>query len=140
MADALAARLSAAADVNGDRQFTLVWDGMCNTCSRLVDVLERWDSQGRIETVPFQDPGVATRFPWIPAEAYAEAMQLIGPGGKTWQGAAAVEQLLTVLPHGKALGWLFRLPFADRFADRLYRWFARNRYRFGCGDHCQVRG
>jgi predicted DCC family thiol-disulfide oxidoreductase YuxK len=24
-------------------------------------------------------------------------------------------------------------------ADRFYRWFARNRYRLGCGSHCQSR-
>jgi predicted DCC family thiol-disulfide oxidoreductase YuxK len=23
--------------------------------------------------------------------------------------------------------------------DRFYRWFARNRYRLGCGEHCAVR-
>jgi predicted DCC family thiol-disulfide oxidoreductase YuxK len=23
--------------------------------------------------------------------------------------------------------------------DKFYRWFARNRYRLGCGDHCSVR-
>ena len=24
-------------------------------------------------------------------------------------------------------------------ADRFYKWFARNRYRLGCGEHCQFR-
>jgi predicted DCC family thiol-disulfide oxidoreductase YuxK len=24
-------------------------------------------------------------------------------------------------------------------ADRFYRWFAKNRYRMGCGEHCQSR-
>ena len=24
-------------------------------------------------------------------------------------------------------------------AERFYRWFARNRYRLGCGEHCQFR-
>jgi predicted DCC family thiol-disulfide oxidoreductase YuxK len=23
--------------------------------------------------------------------------------------------------------------------DKFYRWFARNRYRLGCGEHCAYR-
>lgn len=121
------------------RPFTVVWDGTCRTCAHLVGLLERWDREDLIEAIPSQNTSVFVRFPWIPAEAYAEAVQLIGPNGRTWQGAAAVEKLLTILPHGAWLGWVFRLPLMGRALDRFYRWFARNRYRFGCGEHCQVR-
>ena len=89
--------------------------------------------------VPSQNTSVLARFPWIPPEAYAEAVQLVGPGGRTWQGAAAIEQLLRVLPHGGLLGWVFGVPLVGPLLDRFYRWFARNRYRFGCGEHCQSR-
>jgi predicted DCC family thiol-disulfide oxidoreductase YuxK len=128
-----------AAAGSAGRPYTVVWDGTCRTCARLVSLLERWDRSDEIETVPSQNTTVLARFPWIPAEAYAEAMQLVGPGGRTWQGAAAVEQLLRILPRGWLLGWVFRLPMMGAAMDRFYRWFARNRYRFGCGEHCQVR-
>jgi len=82
---------------------------------------------------------VMARFPWIPPRAYADALQMIAADGTTWQGAAAIEQLLTVLPKGMLLGWVFRVPFIRTLADRFYRWFARNRYRMGCGAHCQSR-
>jgi predicted DCC family thiol-disulfide oxidoreductase YuxK len=59
--------------------------------------------------------------------------------GRTWQAAAALEELLNVLPKGRLLSLLFKIPFARPLADRFYRWFARNRYRMGCGDHCAVR-
>lgn len=121
------------------RPYTVVYDGVCKVCNRLVGLLHRWDREGLIETVPFQNTTVLDRFPWIPAEAYAEAMQLVGPGGRTWQGAAAIEQLLKILPRGGLLGWVFRIPFVGTLADRFYRWFAQNRYRFGCGEHCQSR-
>jgi len=55
------------------------------------------------------------------------------------QVAAAIEQLLDVLPKGKLLSWVFSIPFVRGLADRFYRWFARNRYKLGCGDHCQSR-
>lgn len=120
------------------RPYTLVWDGTCRTCRRLVDLLERWDTGRLVETVPSQNTSVHARFPWIPAAAYAEAVQLVGPEGDTWQGAEAIEQLLRVLPHGGKLAWVFDLPLVGSGLDRFYRWFARNRYRFGCGEHCQL--
>lgn len=121
------------------RAYTVVYDGDCKVCTRLSHVLERWDGGRRLEVVPSQQAGVMARFPWIPAHAYAEALQLIAADGTTWQGAAAVEQLLTVLPRGRLIAWVFAIPFVRTLADRFYRWFARNRYRLGCGAHCQSR-
>jgi predicted DCC family thiol-disulfide oxidoreductase YuxK len=121
------------------RPYTVVYDGVCKVCNRLVGVLRAWDRPGMIEVIPFQNTVVLDRFPWIPAEAYAEAVQLVGPGGQTWQGAAAIEQLLKILPRGGWIGWAFKLPFVGGAADRFYRWFAKNRYRFGCGEHCASR-
>lgn len=121
------------------RPYTLVFDGACRMCTRLSQVLHRWDSKQRIEVTALQNPGVMARFPWIPERAYAQAIQLVGPGGETWQGAAAVEQLLTILPRGRWIAWIFHVPFVRALADRVYRWVARNRYRLGCGEHCQSR-
>ena len=120
------------------RAYTVVYDGTCKVCTRLSKVLRKWDD-GRLEVVASQDPGVMARFPWIPPKAYAEALQLIGPGGKTWQGSAAIEELLNILPRGRLIAWVFYIPFIRTLADRFYRWFARNRYHLGCGAHCQSR-
>jgi predicted DCC family thiol-disulfide oxidoreductase YuxK len=121
------------------RPYTAVYDGTCKVCGRLATLLRTWDRGKEIEVVPSQQPGVMARFPWIPARAYVEALQLIGPGGRTWSGAAAIEQVLNVLPKGRFISWVFKIPFARGIADRFYKWFARNRYQFGCGDHCQTR-
>jgi predicted DCC family thiol-disulfide oxidoreductase YuxK len=129
----------AAAAIAGTRPWTVVYDGQCKVCGRLVTLLRKWDRRGEIEIVPFQNTTVLDRFPWIPAGAYAEAMQLVGPGGRTWQGGYAIEQLLEILPLGGMLGWVFQVPGFGRLFNRFYRWFARNRYRFGCGEHCALR-
>ena len=121
------------------RPYTVVFDGQCKVCNRLARMLRKWDRYREFEVVTSQTPGVQARFPWIPPRAYIEALQVVGPGGRTWQGAAAIEQLLDVLPKGKLLSWVFSIPFMRTLADRFYRWFARNRYRLGCGDHCQSR-
>jgi predicted DCC family thiol-disulfide oxidoreductase YuxK len=121
------------------RPYTCVFDGTCKVCTRLARLLREWDGGEQIEVVASQQSGVMARFPWIPARAYAEALQLIGPGGRTWQGAAAIEQLLNVLPKGRLISWIFKIPFARAIADRFSKWFARNRYHLGCGEHCQSR-
>ena len=121
------------------RPYTCVYDGMCKVCTRLSNVLKKWDRHHVLEVVPSQASGVMARFPWIPAHAYVEALQLIGPGGQTWSGAAAIERLLEILPKGKLISWIFKIPFVRPLADRFYKWFARNRYKLGCGAHCQLR-
>lgn len=88
-----------------------------------------------LDIIRSQTPGLHERFPWISAQAYRESLQVIGPDGETWQGAAAVEQILTVLPHGRLIRWLFQIPFVRPLAEKVYRWIARNRYRLGCSQH-----
>lgn len=122
-----------------DLPYTLVYDGACRVCRHIVSVLHRWDRDRLVCMVPSQAPGVREKFPWIPDRAYAESIQLIGSGGRTWQGAEAIEQLLHLMPSGRLFAWIFRIPLARRASERFYRWFARNRYKLGCGRHCQYR-
>ena len=122
-----------------ERPYAVIYDGNCTVCGRLVKVLRAWDRKSMLAIAPSQTPGIHARFPWIPAKAYTQSVQVIGPGGKTWQGAAAIEQLLDVLPKGKLISWIFSIPFMRPLADRFYKWFARNRYKMGCGEHCTVR-
>lgn len=125
--------------VDPGRTHTVVYDGHCNVCKRLVAGLTRWDRDGKIEVVPAQAPGVQARFHWISGRAFTEAMQVVrASDGKTWQGAAAIEQLLDVLPRGRWIAWVFSVPLVRGLAESLYRWFARNRYHMGCGKHCKA--
>jgi len=121
------------------RPYTVVFDGNCKVCGRLVKVLRTWDTRDVLEILPSQTSCVRARFPWIPERAYMESVQLIGPNGRTWQGAAAIEQLIDLMPKGKLITWVFSIPFVRPLAEKFYRWFARNRYKLGCGEHCQLR-
>ena len=119
------------------RRYTLIYDGHCKVCGRIVGVLARWDRNHDLEILPSQTPGVEERFPWIPSRAYIESMQVVRTSdGKTWQAGAAIEELLKVLPKGRLLSWLFKIPLTRPLVDKFYWWFARNRYRMGCGEHC----
>jgi predicted DCC family thiol-disulfide oxidoreductase YuxK len=122
------------------RRYTVIYDGYCKVCGRMVELLAKWDRKRELQIVPSQAPSVRARFPWIPERSYAESVQVIrNSDGKTWQAAAAIEELLKVMPRGRLIAWLFKIPFVRSLADRVYRWFARNRYRMGCGEHCAVR-
>ena len=122
------------------REYTVIYDGHCNVCGKIVRGLAKWDRRDQLEIIPSQTPGVKERFPWIPDKAYVESLQLVrARDNKTWQGAASIEQLLDVLPKGKFLSWIFSIPFVRPIGERAYRWFARNRYHLGCSDHCQIR-
>ncbi len=121
------------------REFTVVFDGDCRVCTRLSEILRKWDRERRLEVVSSQTPGLILRFPWIPPRAYAEALQLVRLDGTTWQGASAIEELLNILPRGKLISWIFAIPFMRILADRFYKSFARNRYRLGCGTHGRIR-
>lgn len=122
------------------RRYTVVYDGHCKVCGRMVKMLTKWDRNHELEIIPSQAPGVQERFPWIPPRAYVESVQVIRVSdGKTWQAASALEELLKVLPQGRLISWLFKIPFVRPLVDRFYRWFARNRYKLGCGEHCAAR-
>jgi len=127
-----------AGPASGGRPWTLVYDGTCNVCDRLVRRVQRWDTRHVIQAIASQNDTVSTRFPWIPPEAFSDAMYVIAADGRTWSGAEAARQLLRILPFGWLLGWLWGLPTFGALADRGYRLFARNRYRFGCGEHCAI--
>lgn len=119
--------------------YTVVYDGDCKLCRRSVDTLAKWDRRGALDIIPSQVREVRSRFPWIPENAFDESLQVVrNSDGKTWQGAAAVEELMKAVQGGKRLAWLFAIPFARPVAEKLYRWFAGNRHKFGCSDHCEA--
>ena len=98
------------------------------------------DRRGVFQIVDSHADGVRAHFQWISDAAFAESLQVVRTSDNTtWEGARAVEQIMAELRGWRALNWLFVLPFARAIADRLYRWFARNRGNFGCGAHCDSR-
>ena len=121
------------------RPYTVVYDGFCKVCKKLVGVLLKWDRHGVLEIIPSQTAGIGARFPWIPARAYLESFQFIDHRNEsTFQGAAAIEHIIDALPKGRFITWIFSIPFVRPLAEKFYRWFARNRYHLGCGEHCQL--
>lgn len=125
--------------MDANRRYTVVYDGDCGVCTALATRLAALDERAVFEIVPSQQQGVQARFPWIPATAYAEALQLVrNSDGRTWQGAAAIEEIVGMLRGGWLVSWIFMMPCGRRTADRLYRWFAGHRHELGCGEPCET--
>ncbi|HXF95740.1 MAG TPA: DUF393 domain-containing protein [Gemmatimonadales bacterium] len=111
---------------------TLIYDGECGLCRQSVDQVRRWDRDGRIAVVPFQDREAVERF-GIALPALAAAMHLLLPDGRVFAGADAVPELLKLLPGKGWLRWVFWLPGVRPVARRVYRHIAERR-------HCLARG
>ncbi|UCC81992.1 MAG: DUF393 domain-containing protein [Gemmatimonadota bacterium] len=118
--------------------WTLIYDGDCQFCRRQVERLRRVDRGGRIETVPFQTADLA-RY-GIDLTAAEEAMHLVAPTATVFRGAEAARETLRLLPFGRPLVWLLAAPGAMFAAERVYRWVARRRHRFGCNSSVCRRG
>jgi predicted DCC family thiol-disulfide oxidoreductase YuxK len=120
-------------------RYAVIYDSACGVCRAFVARLAAWDSARILEILPSQSGEIPSRFPWISPAAFEESVQVVRlSDGKTWQGAAAIEELLNALPKGKSVSWLFHIPLVRGIAERCYRAFARNRYRLGCEDHCRT--
>jgi predicted DCC family thiol-disulfide oxidoreductase YuxK len=121
------------------RPYTVIYDGHCGICTKLVTRLTALDRHNVFEIVPSQLSGVPARFPWISPQSYADSLQLVRASDRrTWEGAAAVEQIIRQLNSGWTVSWMFSLPFARRIAERSYRWVADHRGELGCGEHCRL--
>ena len=116
--------------------FTVLYDGDCPLCRTSVSRLTKWDREGVFEFLPAQDETVSGRFPGIAPTALSGSLHLVSEDGESWVGAEAVEQIIRLLPGWRWSAWAFRLPFGRPFAQRVYRWIAKNRYRLNCPGHC----
>lgn len=113
---------------------TLIYDGECGFCREAVGLVSRWDRNGVLALVPFQDEARIATF-GLPLPALAAAMHLVlpPPDGRVFAGADAAAALLRLLPGKRWLAWIFRVPGVLPLARRVYAWIARRR-------RCLVRG
>lgn len=116
----------------------VVFDGQCLLCNGWVQFLLRHDRRGRFRFASIQCEAGGRML--ADAGLRVEGLQtlLLVDGDRSWQHTDAILRVL----HG--LGWPWRLAWAAwliprPLRDGLYRWLARNRYRwFGRSAQCMV--
>ncbi|GAB3328864.1 thiol-disulfide oxidoreductase DCC family protein [Hymenobacter humi] len=121
---------------------TILFDGVCNLCNGFVQFVIRHDPEGRFRFAALQseaaqavladlglDPAALPREP--------ESVLLVS-GGRLYSHSTAVLRIARRLGgvwQLAGLGWLM----PRRWRDGLYRFVARNRYRwFGRQESCML--
>ena len=108
----------------------VLYDGHCNFCRAQVRQLVWWDCQEKLSFLSLHDPEVARRWPDLPRERLMQEMCIIDGKEKRYWGPEAFRYLTTRL---RRLWWLAPVmwfPGSMWLWRPLYRWVARNRYRF----------
>jgi predicted DCC family thiol-disulfide oxidoreductase YuxK len=117
--------------------YIVVYDGNCNLCVSLVQLLERLDQGGLFRYVPMQDEARLQQFHITPRDC-EQGMILLNPGQpeQRWQGSHAAEEIGRLLPAGAVFVAAYRsMPGLKGVGDRVYEHIRDNRYRlFGKRD------
>lgn len=112
-------------------QYYVIYDGDCNLCSNLVQLLEKLDQGQLFQYLTMQDHVGLEQFNITPADC-EQGMILIKADQPEirWQGSNAAEEIVKLLPTGEIFIQAYRgLPMAKKMGDRLYELIRDNRYQ-----------
>jgi predicted DCC family thiol-disulfide oxidoreductase YuxK len=111
------------------KHYIVVYDGFCNLCSNLVQMLERLDGGRTFQYVPMQDEPTLANWE-IKTDDCQAGMILIAPDGQQrWQGSEAAEEIARLLPGGELFMKAYRnLPGLKGVGDGCYLQIRDNRY------------
>jgi predicted DCC family thiol-disulfide oxidoreductase YuxK len=110
--------------------YHIIYDGNCNLCATFTQLLAKFDTQQQFDYVPMQDQLTLQRFN-VTEQDCQMGMILIeaqNPQNR-WQGSNAAEEIVRLLPMGKALIEAYRLlPGGKWIGDRTYEHIRDHRY------------
>ncbi|MDY7019963.1 MAG: DCC1-like thiol-disulfide oxidoreductase family protein [Cyanobacteriota bacterium] len=112
--------------------YHVIYDGNCNLCVSLVQLLENLDQGQQFQYIPMQNEVELNRF-GITATDCEQGMILVD-GNKPerrWQGSDAAEEIGNLLPGGSLFVSAYRaLPGVKWTGDRIYEQVRDNRYQW----------
>jgi predicted DCC family thiol-disulfide oxidoreductase YuxK len=110
--------------------YYVIYDGNCNLCVTLVQLLESLDQGKLFRYSPMQDEQTITQFGITPQNC-EQGMILIDANApeRRWQGSDAAEEIGRLLPLGSVFVDAYRaLPGVKWVGDRFYEQIRDNRY------------
>jgi predicted DCC family thiol-disulfide oxidoreductase YuxK len=108
-------------------QHTVIYDGNCNLCVTLVQLLEKLDQGHLFLYLPMQDAEGLAQFGITPADC--EMGMILVKGDQRWQGSQAAEEIARLLPMGAVFIQAYRaLPGMKPLGDGVYAQVRDNRY------------
>jgi len=118
-------------------RLAVLYDGRCRLCSGTAARLQRLDREGRLELIDLHRADVPARFPHLDWQRARQEIQVIDGAGRSFSGVDAFARIGACLPGWRRFAWLLRVPVLHSIAAVMYRWVARNRYRWNrdaCAD------
>jgi predicted DCC family thiol-disulfide oxidoreductase YuxK len=111
--------------------YIVIYDGLCNLCVGLVQLLEQLDRGQRFRYVTMQD--TATLSQWGITQDDCEMGMILIKSDRPeqrWQGSAAAEEIGCLMPFGTIFVEAYRsLPGVKSIGDRTYGYVRDNRYQ-----------
>jgi predicted DCC family thiol-disulfide oxidoreductase YuxK len=122
------------ASVRLRRHVTVLYDGGCGFCSRVIRVVRRLDLLGAVSAldVVAQWGEIERRFPALDRTACLTDMHLVVNGGTVVTGFDGYRELAKVLPAGWIALPLLYLPGVPTVGGRVYRHIADHRAGTSC--------
>ena len=111
-------------------KYHVIYDGNCNLCVTLVQMLENLDQGQLFDYMPMQDEEALNNFGITPQDCEM-GMILIDATSpeRRWQGSDAAEEIGNLLPGANVLVSAYRvLPGMKWMGDRVYEQVRDNRY------------
>ncbi|MBE9079513.1 DUF393 domain-containing protein [Romeria aff. gracilis LEGE 07310] len=108
--------------------YTVIYDGQCNLCVTLVQLLEKLDRGQQFAYVPMQAEAQLESLDVTAADC-EQGMILLDPAQQRWQGSDAAEEIGRILPMGGLFVQAYRaLPGFKSSGDRAYAYIRDHRY------------
>ncbi|NJL87198.1 MAG: DUF393 domain-containing protein [Leptolyngbyaceae cyanobacterium SM1_1_3] len=115
----------------------VIYDGNCNLCANLVQLLEKLDQGERFCYLPMQDTDALQQYQITPDDCEMGMILLEASSPqRRWQGSEAAEEIGRLLPMGAVFVEAYRaLPGLKWSGDRAYEQIRDRRYElFGKRD------
>jgi predicted DCC family thiol-disulfide oxidoreductase YuxK len=112
--------------------YNVIYDGNCNLCVTLVQLLENLDKGQLFEYIPMQDEETLKNFGVTPQDCEM-GMILIDASSpqRRWQGSNAAEEIGRLLPGGDVFVSAYRaMPGMKWMGDGAYEQIRDNRYNW----------
>ena len=115
---------------SAEPRLAVLYDGRCRLCSGTANRLRRLDRHGRLDLIDLHRADVPSRFPGLNLQRAMQEIQAVDGDGRFYTGVDAFARIGARLPGWRWVAWLLRVPVFHGISAAVYRWVARNRYRW----------
>ena len=108
--------------------YWVMYDNECSFCYRITRFFKSFDMFGKIQWI---DKDWKGSFPNEGRAKIKDTVVVFNPSNnKLYYKSKAVSKIISCVPFGFLVFWIFRIPGLSIFFDWIYDWVSRNRMKF----------